>query len=410
MFINVLDYPTVAAALAVAEDGDRVYFPGVRTYIAPVDGWTIAKSIELFGDGAGEGGTTLCPAMGASEAMFLLDPGTSTGPTDHPILSHVYIHDLRLVSQQVGVRQGRQGIRFKTISGGKLAEFRVERVYMAWLGEAGIELLGSTADNGAIVGFLVADSEFVSCGKQGINLAVAWMVQCIRTRFIANLHHGLRTRGPEIALYGCTFTNNCDVGGDAQLSAYDDSPVPADVEMFRLDACSFKRGASVRQVPSCRLGQFEGAVCIGGNYFEEPAGSTNGVGVQFAANTFTARGAPIILPNRFINVAIAISVGSAAPLQGFVLFPQLCEPTSMAIELPQFADDAPVAIPAANAASGNTAGGLALPAFDIDPNSNLQFGMLAYNKGSDPAAGKHLRVVRANATTGVPEWTNVTTE
>lgn len=410
MLLNVLDYPTVKAALEAAEDGDRVYFPGVQPYVAPVDGWTITKSLELFGDGAGEGGTTLFPSAGSNEAMFLLDPGTSSGPTDHPTLSHVYFHDLRFVSQQPGVRQGKQGIRFKTNSGGKLAEFRVERVYMGWLGEAGIELLGSAAEHGAIVGFLVADSEFVSCGKQGIDLAVAWMVQCVRTRFVANLHHGLRTRGTEIALYGCAFTNNCDGGGDAQLSAYDDNIEPSQLEMFRLDSCSFKRSTGIRQVPACRLRQFDGAVCIGGNYFEEPSGSTNGVGVQFAATALTVRGAAIVLPNRFINIATAISVSSAAALQGFILFPQLCEPSSTVIELPQFADDAPVAIPAANAAAGNAAGGLALPAFDIDPNSNLQFGMLAYNKSSDPAAGKHLRVVRANATTGVPEWTNVTTE
>ena len=63
MLINVLDFPDPASALLCAQHGDRVYFPGGFTYEAPPDGWTVDKSIEISGDGAGDVYSFLSPPV-----------------------------------------------------------------------------------------------------------------------------------------------------------------------------------------------------------------------------------------------------------------------------------------------------------------------------------------------------------
>ena len=51
MLINALDYATIQDAVAAAQDGDRLYFPGVKTWLVPAGGLVIQRNIEVFGDG-----------------------------------------------------------------------------------------------------------------------------------------------------------------------------------------------------------------------------------------------------------------------------------------------------------------------------------------------------------------------
>ena len=46
--LNVRDFPSPAAALAAAHDGDRVYFPSPGPYQAPPGGWSIALATRTF--------------------------------------------------------------------------------------------------------------------------------------------------------------------------------------------------------------------------------------------------------------------------------------------------------------------------------------------------------------------------
>jgi hypothetical protein len=51
VILNVLDFADPAEALAAAMDGDVVYFPGQRDYVAPSGAWVVQRSIEIRGDG-----------------------------------------------------------------------------------------------------------------------------------------------------------------------------------------------------------------------------------------------------------------------------------------------------------------------------------------------------------------------
>ena len=127
--------------------------------------------------------------------MFVLDPGTETE------LPHGSFRDLLLTSPTPNVRVGLQAIRFASESGKKLSELRLERVRMSWLGDTGIQLHGTNATGGAIVGVGLFDCEFSNCGQQGVSLSIAYAVQAIRCTFRNNQLQGLRIRGEELALY-----------------------------------------------------------------------------------------------------------------------------------------------------------------------------------------------------------------
>lgn len=71
MILNVLDFEDVATALAQAADGDSVYFPGLSPYVAPPDGWRIARRITILGDGVG---------APASAARTVIAPAEPEGP------------------------------------------------------------------------------------------------------------------------------------------------------------------------------------------------------------------------------------------------------------------------------------------------------------------------------------------
>lgn len=416
MLINVLDFlgvdgaPDVAAAIATASDGDRIYFPGVRPYDAPAGGWRISKSLELFGDGPGSSGSAIRPSPVATDAVFILDPPINPkAPSQNLELPHVYIHDLRITSSIVGVRTGQQGIRFESAATKKLSELRLERLSISWLGGAGVQLHGFDADGGGVVGVGVFDCEISSCGQQGVSLSAAWAVRFVRAVIRSNQLQGIKIRGQEIACYGCLFEDNCAGGGDAQVSAYDDAATPSAMQICRVDACVFRRSTAGPPFVGLRLRQFEGGVCIGGCSFEQPSGAVGGVGIEFAAQANDKRGAPQLLPNRFKNVATAIAVSQAAPLRAFAMFPQYCDPLATVIQCPSLTNDAPVGVPAANGPSSNKVAGLLVPRYDADPGSNMQLGALAYRSDSDPLAGKRLRVVRADPTTGALYWANITT-
>lgn len=106
MLLNALDFRTVEAALAAANDGDRVYIPSFtgdpsqQTW-RPPDGasWRIAKSLEVFGDGPGlpgtPTGTTVGPS-GTATPVFIIDG------TDSPTALSIYIHDLKIAGAGAG--------------------------------------------------------------------------------------------------------------------------------------------------------------------------------------------------------------------------------------------------------------------------------------------------------------------
>lgn len=131
MLPNVLDFPSVEAALAAAQDGDRVYFPGTGSpYLVPLgtdsSGWVVNRSLELFGDGRGTPSSTratiLVAQSGSDNHVLALD-ATGAQPDAGGLrsLANVYIHDLRILGTLTsGARDGGSAICFNPAEANKL--------------------------------------------------------------------------------------------------------------------------------------------------------------------------------------------------------------------------------------------------------------------------------------------------
>lgn len=111
MLINVRDFATVQDALNAAKSGDRVYFPSLAGstpgfYQAPDGGWTINKSLEIFGDGLGD--------IGAGQATLIkpyIPAGTHTSNSHVFVIpsgaKSIHIHDLLIVGAPIRRRPER---------------------------------------------------------------------------------------------------------------------------------------------------------------------------------------------------------------------------------------------------------------------------------------------------------------
>ncbi len=160
---DVRDYPSPAAAIAAAADGDRIYFPSPGPYVAPPGGWRISKSLELFGDGPGDG--TIAGASSivpdASGNAFVLDSTVT--------LVNIALHDL-LVVGAAGAKGRRAPVRLTQSDLGThtLSGLRIERVeFVAVAGDA--ILLDGGARN-AIMQVSITDCEINSAGGNGVTL------------------------------------------------------------------------------------------------------------------------------------------------------------------------------------------------------------------------------------------------
>ena len=159
MLLNVLDFTDPAAAFAVADHGDRVYFPGTREYEAPLGGWQINKGIEIFGDGPGtptsRRGSILTPssASGSANDVFVCNAVAPIG------LPNIYIHDLWITRRINGpIVDGRHGIRYEPdTSNVQLSEVVFRRLRIDALGGSAIRLFGIPGTYGAVNNLLVED-------------------------------------------------------------------------------------------------------------------------------------------------------------------------------------------------------------------------------------------------------------
>lgn len=160
---NVRDYPSPAAALAAARDGDRVYFPSPGPYPAPPGGWRIARSLEIFGDGPGNetvaGASSIVPDSAGN--AFVLDSTVA--------LSNLHIHDL-LVVRRGNAPGNRAAIRLRMPDAGThtLSGLHLERVAFVNLAHDAIALDGG-ARNAVLLVSLV-DCEVNTCGGSGVVL------------------------------------------------------------------------------------------------------------------------------------------------------------------------------------------------------------------------------------------------
>ena len=168
MLINVLDYPSVQAALTAARNGDRVYMPSLSApqpnypgpaYQAPAGGWVIDKTLEIFGDGTGDidldTGTTIRPdnVGGVDDTVF-----TIKAKTQFP-----HLHDLKIRGSAAA--RGTKHAIYCDATAGIVNALRIERVIVKLHSGDGFHLVGGA--NSYIDGMTLTDCNAGSCRGAG---------------------------------------------------------------------------------------------------------------------------------------------------------------------------------------------------------------------------------------------------
>ena len=232
MLINVLDKTSVQQAFDDARAGDRLYFPTKRVgglpavYQAPPGGWTIDKSLELFGDGTGsienDTGTTIKPAApgGGINSDTVFNIAAADG-------SYVYIHDMKIrgsgIANATTADQTIAGIR--CVSYITTKNLRLDRVGVIDTGSHGLYLGGTGGPSLKTVS--IRDCNFNGNAGCGAHLDDIQSIYLFGTECAANHQHGVRASGvQDLQLLGCWFENNWNATGEIP----DPSPLQVEID------------------------------------------------------------------------------------------------------------------------------------------------------------------------------------
>lgn len=354
---------TLDSALVYVQDGDRIHM-SAGTYVAPSGGWHITKSIELFGDGAGDkagGATRLMPnAPGGTPAgaVIVLEPNTVSGSAD---LENVNIHDLQLLGQTnrpTSAISGQYGITWQQSGGKSIEDLRLSRLYIGNMGDDGINLkgVGSTF----VVVADINDVEVMDCLGDGIEL-----YQCTATNLIGDDFHRCDLTGGNIGgcegirIIGSTFEDN-DLASPNQGKAM----LQVDSSHgFVVQGCHFEQfdhGAALAIRVDNDLGGY-----IGSCLFSNPTATTSrGIWLSDSgtnpANPVTGI---VIGPNAWQLVDTLVTCSNSDSIRSCTVFPQsVWTSTGVAsrIQIPEAVDRGNVIYAATSSTSSLTAG-VALP-------------------------------------------------
>jgi hypothetical protein len=345
------DSTSFTSALGNAQDGDRIHL-SAGTYRAPSGGWVVRRSIELFGDGAGDvaAGSTRLKPNSDSQPVLVLKPPDSGGSGN---LENVYIHDLQIrpdsppgsySSTGHGIFWEQQGS-----TGRNLGTLRLSRVYIRDMRGDGINLIGSDTYQTYAVGVTLADVDVEHCWGNGLNVY----------------------RGTVVALFGGYYHNNHLTG--CNLSSCNDAKVigaaleeNAGEGMPQLELAN----AQGFLVEGCHFEEFDdggpGAIKIGGNggqivgcFFGNETG-TGSTGI--AITNANARGV-VVGPNVWSNVDVLVTITDSDDFRSCTVFPQAIynsNNVASKIVVPEAADRGHFVFSATDNTSSLTAG-LALP-------------------------------------------------
>jgi len=198
--LSVRDFPSPAAALAAAHDGDRVYFPSPGPYQAPPGGWVIAKSLEIFGDGPGRdlsGASSIVPD--ADGNAFVLDSTAA--------LANLHFHDLLVTARGAG--SGRRAALRLTIpdqSPHALSGLRLERVTFSALAGDAVSLDGGARN--AVLLVSLTDCEVNTCGGNGVTLRHVTTTTLLDGYYHDCRGYGLYAEAAGVRIIGAAFEHN----------------------------------------------------------------------------------------------------------------------------------------------------------------------------------------------------------
>ncbi len=382
MLINVAKYATAEDAFTAARNGDRVYFPGMKSYPAPANGWVIEKNLEIFGDGPG--------VPGASGA-FVLSAANDSAPVFRleGSLHDVYIHDLQL--RGTGAAGTGSGIRVVSAAEDALGNLRLARLAVTGFGGHGIDLSAYSPATKTIAGASLLDLYVSGCGGAGILLQgvdQAYAAGCIVKACGLN---GLLAVQSQILLCQCWFSGN--VVSSAVTDPIEGNLKLKNCPIARVDACGFSELASGNVKTGIGIVGSAGAI-VGSCSFEASSGSSAS-GIILSATA----GPAVVLVNHFKNVATLIKVAAGA--LDVVVLPQHDETGSGTIDLPD-PNGGMFAVPHVIQSGTIQMRGMLAPSYASDPTENLQEGMLAFN-----ATGKAFRLY--STVGGVAKWRSLLT-
>ena len=353
MLINALDYATLQFALDDASDGDRVYIPGGVPWVAPISGFYIRKSLEIFGDGpgsaAGEHGTTIINGSGdVNDAVFVIQPQVEG-------IDSVYIHGIKI--QQPANQEHGGGLRvhfpysLATSPGSTLRRLRLERM---------------------VVNSTKLSSYAIECDESDRILSVA-LLGCFGTKSLqraitlksvrlgrlrgcyvgANAGGGMRFVASAVAAYGCQCENDGDdQPGLPSMTYWESCPIA------HLEATDLEHSATYCVLPHAPLNcarprstgaefiNCSGAVFVGSNaclapfmpgpYLigepvppppQPPTGWSGApgtsIGLKFATSGSGVSRGVVIGPNLFVRIYSTDGMLSvASEVSGAVVLPQ----------------------------------------------------------------------------------------
>jgi len=367
VLLNVLDFATEQTALDQAEDGDAVYFPGVKTYTPPAGGYQIEKSLEIFGDGPADAGdapgTRFLPGSSGGD-IFVVSPAAGD-------IASVRFRDFKITIGQIA---GDCGIKCVPGTDRKVGAIRLERVNVFHMATAAF-CFDASASGAAIEMISMIDCAGTQNGGLGAlfkNVRSARLVRCV---FVTNELGGIRAEESGMALYMPSADDN---GADA--NATQGQMLFLDCSIARVDTGQIEKFAGKTVAEGCTFDGSGGAAAIeGANFTEVNPSPSDAVGIK------TTDGPVMLLPNRFARVKPILAKAGAAS-SDVVMLQQFNDPTSppsnplghMVVPEPNHGMIASPFVRRDETLFADDIAGLSLPADPSTPSVGLMDGMLYF--------------------------------
>ena len=376
---------TVSLA-GTAADGDRIHIAS-GIYRAPANGWFIRRSLELFGDGAGDlagSATRLKPFQDGHPVLVLKTPDR----TGTNFLENVFIRDLQIRqdAKPTVFARGGNGIVWQQLAGTRqrnIGNLRLARLMIANMAGDGINLTASDSADTYLVGASITDVDVRDC-----------------------LGHGLAIyRGTVVYILGGYYHLNGKTGADLS------SCVGA-----RIIGSSFESNGG-NGLPELELASSNGFM-VEGNHFEQfdsggpGAIRVGGVGGYIGSNVFVNVGGParattgihigsdppmaqgiVVGPNWWTNVNTLIAILDSDSVRSCVVMPQTVSwspGVASRIVVPEAPDRGHI-VHASTSNTSNLTAGLALPGLSAAKRDAMtaassggtrRDGLFVYNDGT----------------------------
>ena len=307
-----------ATVPGTAAEGDRIHIQGPGPFKAPPKGWVIRKSLEIFGDGAGQDArdgstsTILTPAT-RSDPVLVIDLGSTSA---HQVLENVHIHDLQVhqVPQATAHNDSSNGIYFHSKGGKYLKDLRLERLWIRGMGNDGIHLVAPDGKF-ASTGITVINCTLENNLGQGLEVMGATEFYVLGGTFRMNGREGAVIKACLPAqVIGTGFENNLtDQAGGGRAELFLES-----VHAFLVEGCHFEENPPGKisrgiYVSGCNGGR------ISDNSFGCSGAKPVGTGIEIA---WPVTNNVLIGTNWFSNVDVAVRIADNAQITSCTVMPQ----------------------------------------------------------------------------------------